>query len=227
MLTTKIPANATVQIQIPRGDLSIASSDSEDLDVIAHQIAYANSDAEAKKIFDSQQAHVTVTGNTVLVRVDGNNSGRTNLTITLPKSASINVNSGHGGVTVAGLDGSIDADVQHGDVETTAIKGNVHVRMSSHGDFSAHDVNGDVNVEGNGGDLTLSDIHGKVTIQGDYTGDTHLERVDQTVHFHSSRTDLEFARLPGDMSLDGDSLHATQVVGPVRVILLAIQRRRR
>jgi DUF4097 and DUF4098 domain-containing protein YvlB len=57
-----------------------------------------------------------------------------------------------------------------------------------------------------------------VTLQGDYTGDTHLERADQSVHFHSSRTDLEFARLPGDMSLNSDSLHATQVVGPVRVI---------
>jgi DUF4097 and DUF4098 domain-containing protein YvlB len=218
VLTTKIPANAKVQIQSPRGDVSIAAGDGEELAVTAHQIAYANSDADAKKIFDSQQAHVTVTGNTVLVRVDGNNSGRTNLTITLPKSASVNVNSEHGGVTVAGLSGSVDADVQHGDVETTAIQGNIHVRISSHGDFSAHDVNGDVSIEGNGGDLTLTDIHGKVTIQGDYTGDTHLERVDQTVHFHSSRTDLEFARLPGDMSLDGDSLHATQVVGPARVI---------
>jgi hypothetical protein len=73
-------------------------------------------------------------------------------------------------------------------------------------------------VEGNGGDLTISDIHGKIDLQGDYTGDTHLERADQSVHFRSSRTDLELARLPGDLSLNGDSLHATQIVGPVRVV---------
>jgi DUF4097 and DUF4098 domain-containing protein YvlB len=218
VLDTKVPANAQIQIQNPRGDVSISAGDDAGVSVRAHQVAFASSDAAAKKIFDAQQAHVTVTGNAVLVKVDGNSSGRTNLTITVPRSASVNVNTGHGGLTVAGLSGNVDAEVQHGDVEATAIQGHVHVRLSNHGDLSAHDIQGDVTVEGDGGDLTISDIHGKVTLEGDYTGDTHLERADQTVHFHSSRTELEFARLPGDMSLNGDSLHATQVIGPVRVI---------
>ena len=221
VLNTPIPANAQVQIQIPRGDVSISAGDSADssIAVRAHQIAFTNSDSEASKIFASQKAHVTVSGNVVLVKVDSNNSGRTNLSITLPKTASVNVTSGHGAVTVAGVGGDVDADVQHGDFETTAIGGHVHAHLNGHGDFSAHEVKGDVTVDGNGGDLTLSDIHGKVIMEGDYTGDTHVERAEQSVRFHSSRTDFEVARLPGDMSLDGDSLHATQVVGPVRVIL--------
>jgi DUF4097 and DUF4098 domain-containing protein YvlB len=218
VLDTKIPANAQIEIQNPRGDISITAGDDANLSVHAHQVAFASSDAGAKKIFDSQQAHVTVSGNAVVVKVDGNSSGRTNLTLTVPRSASVNVTAGHGGVTVAGLGGNVDVEVQHGDLETTAIQGHVHARLSNHGDFSAHDIQGDVTVEGNGGDVTISDIHGKIDLQGDYTGDTHLERADQSVHFHSSRTDLELARLPGDLSLNGDSLHATQVVGPVRVV---------
>ena len=218
VLNAKIPANAQVEIQDPRGDVSITSGDDANIAVRAHQVAFASNDNEAKKIFDAQQAHVTVSGSAVLVKVDGNSSGRTNLTLVVPRSASVNVTTGHGGVTVAGLGGNVDAEVQHGDLEATAISGHVHARLSNNGDFSAHDIQGDVTVEGNGGDVTLSDIHGKVTMLGDYTGDTHVERVDRTVHFHSSRTDMEFARLPGDMSLDGDSLHATQVIGPVRVI---------
>lgn len=218
VVNTKIPANAQIEIQNPRGDVSITAGDDADLGVQAHQVAFANSDADAKRIFDSQQAHVTVSGNAVLVRVDGNSSGRTNLTITVPHSASVNVTTGHGGVTAAGLGGNIDVNVQHGDLEATAIQGYVHAQLANHGDFSAHDVHGDVTVQGDGGDVTISDVHGKVSLQGDYTGDTHLERIDQDVHFHSSRTDMEMARLPGDLSLNGDSLHATQVVGPVRVI---------
>ena len=218
VLNTKIPTNAEVEIQNPRGDVSISAGDVGSMDVHAHQVAYASNDADANKIFNSQQAHVTVSGNAVLVKVDGNSSGRTNLAITLPRSASVNVNTGHGGVTVAGLDGNVDAQVQHGDLETTAIGGRVHARISNNGDFSAHEIKGDVTVEGNGGDLTISDIHGKVTIQGEYGGDIHLERADQPVHFHSSRTDMEFGRLPGDMSMTLDSLHVTQVVGPVRVV---------
>jgi len=218
VLDAKIPANAQVEIQNPRGDVSISAGDDANIGVRAHQVAFTSSDANAKKIFDSQQAHVTVSGNAVLVRVDGNSSGRTNLTITVPKTASVNVNTGHGGLTVAGLAGNVDAEIQHGDMEVTAIHGHVHAHLSNNGDFSAHDIQGDVTVEGNGGDVTISDIHGKVDMQGDFTGDTHLEHADQSVHFHSSRTDLEVARLPGDLSLDGDSLHATQVVGPVRVV---------
>jgi len=218
ILNTKIPANAQIEIQDPRGDISISAGDDSEIGVKAHQVAFANSDADASKIFDSQKAHVTVSGNAVLVKVDGNSSGRTNLVLTVPRSASVNVNTGRGGITVAGLNGNVDATVQHGDIETTAIQGYVHAHLSNNGDFAAHDIQGAVTVEGNGGDLTLSDIHGKVILQGDYTGDTHVERAEQGVHFHTSRTDLEIAKLPGDMSLDSDSLHATQVTGPIRVI---------
>jgi DUF4097 and DUF4098 domain-containing protein YvlB len=218
VLDTKIPANAQIEIQNPRGDVSIAAGDDTQMAVTAHQVAYANSDSDAAKIFDSQKAHVTVSGNAVLVKVDGNSSGRTNLTITVPHSASVNVNTAHGGVTVAGLTGNVDAEVQHGDMETTAITGHVHAHMSNEGDFSAHDIQGDVTVEGSGGDLTISDIHGSVTLNGEYSGDIHLERADKSVHFHSSRTDMELGRLPGDLSMSLDSLHVTQVVGPIRVI---------
>ena len=218
LLTSAIPANAVVEIQNPRGDVSITAGDDAQIAVNAHQIAYANSDSDASRIFDSQKAHVTISGTAVLVKVDSNSSGRTNLSITLPKSASVNVTTNHGGVTVAGLAGNVDGDVQHGDFEATAIQGRVHAKLSNNGDFSVHDIQGDVSLEGSGGDLTLSDIHGKVNLQGEYGGDIHLERVDQTVHFHSSRTDLEFARLPGDMSMSMDNLHATQVIGPVRIV---------
>jgi DUF4097 and DUF4098 domain-containing protein YvlB len=218
VLETKIPANAQIDIQNPRGDVSISSSDDAQIGVTAHQIAYANTDNDAEKIFESQKAHVTVSGNAVVVKVDGNSSGRTNLAITLPKTASVNVNTQHGGVTVAGLSGNVDAQVQHGDMEATAITGHVHAHLSNEGDFAAHDIHGDVTVEGNGGDLTISDIHGKVTLNGEYSGDVHLERADQAVQFHSSRTDMELGRLPGDLSMSLDSLHVTQVVGPIRVI---------
>jgi hypothetical protein len=218
VMTTQIPANAQIEIDSPRGDVSISQGDGQEVTVKAHQVAFARSDAEANKIFDSQKAHVSVSGTAVVVKVDANSSGRTNLAITVPKSASVNVNTSHGAVTVAGLSGSVDAEVHHGGIEATDITGHVHARISNNGDFSAHDIKGDVTVEGSGGDLTLSDVHGKVVLQGEYSGDIHLERADQTVNFHSSRTDLELGRLPGDMSMSLDSLHVTQAVGPVRVV---------
>jgi DUF4097 and DUF4098 domain-containing protein YvlB len=216
VLNSTVPANAQVEIQNPHGDISISAADGNQISVTAHQVAYASDDREANKIFDSQKAQVTVTGDAVLVKVDGNSNGKTNLVVTVPRTASVNVNSGRGGVTIAGLAGNVDATVEHGDLETTAIEGHVHAHLSHDGDFSAHDVKGDLSVDGSGGDLTLTDLHGAVTVQGDYSN-VHVERADQPLHFHSSRTDMELARLPGDLSLSLESLHATEIVGPVRV----------
>ena len=68
----QIPENATVQIENPRGDVSITSGESANIEVQAHQVAFAGSDEEAKKIFNAEQARVTVSGSAVLVKSDGN-----------------------------------------------------------------------------------------------------------------------------------------------------------
>ncbi len=57
--TRQIPANASIEIADPRGDVSITASDQPNIEVQAHEVAYANSDSGAKKIFDEEKAHVT------------------------------------------------------------------------------------------------------------------------------------------------------------------------
>ena len=65
-------ANAAVHIENPRGDVSITSGTRRISLVQGHAVAYAGSDGEAKKIFDAEQAHVTVSGSAVLVKSDSN-----------------------------------------------------------------------------------------------------------------------------------------------------------
>jgi len=218
VMNVEIPANASIQIENPRGDVSVTAGDTSNIEVRAHEIAFANSDAEAKKIFDAQQAHVTVSGNAVLVKSESNNSGRLNLTITVPKTAQVNVNSGHGDVTAAGLGTGLNVTSNHGDVHLSMIKGSVQVHFSNaRGDFSAHQVDGDLTAEGNCNDLTFSDIKGKVTLNGELFGDVHMENVVGPLHLHTSVTDLDVASLPGDMTLNSDDLRVTEAKGKVRV----------
>jgi DUF4097 and DUF4098 domain-containing protein YvlB len=218
VLNVAIPANAAVQIENPRGDVSITAGDSPNIEVRAHAIAFAGSDAEAKKIFEAEQAHVTVSGNAVLVKSDGNNSGRMNMTITVPKSAQIRVNSGHGDVTAANLESGLSVNSSRGDVHLSLIKGSVQVHFSNNkGDFSAHQINGDLTAEGNCNDLTLSEVTGKVTLNGELFGDVHMENVNGPIHLHTSITDLDIASLPGDLTLNSDDLRVTQSKGQVRV----------
>ncbi len=218
VVNQQIPANTAIEVQNPRGDVSVTTGDGNSIQVQAHEVAFADSDENAKKIFDAEAAHVTVSGNSVLVKSESNQSGRLNLAITVPKTAQVTVNAGHGDVTAAGLGAGVNVTANHGDVRLSTIQGSVQVHFSSdRGDFSAHDVQGDVTADGNCNDLTLSEIKGKVTMNGEIFGDVHFENVGGPVHVHTSMTELDLAQLPGDLTLDSDDLRVTQAKGQVRV----------
>jgi DUF4097 and DUF4098 domain-containing protein YvlB len=217
-LNTQIPANASVEIQNPRGDVSITANEGSTIEVQSHEVAFANSDSDARKIFDSETPSVKVSGNSVLIKSQGNNSGRLNLTISVPKSAHIAVNAGHGDLTAAGLGAGISVDAAHGDVHLSSIAGSVQAHFSnSRHDFSAHQVDGDVTAEGDCNDLTLSEIKGKVSQNGEILGDVHMENIGGSIHLHTSVTDLQVGQLPGDLTLNSEDLRVNDAKGQVRV----------
>jgi DUF4097 and DUF4098 domain-containing protein YvlB len=217
VLNAQIAANSSIQIENPRGDISITAGDGPNVEVQAHEVAYADNDSAAKKIFDSEAAHLTVTGNAVLVKSNSNDSGRLNLTVTVPKSAKVSVDAGHGDITAAGLGSGISVTAQSGDVHLSAITGSVQMHFTNdHHDFSAHQVDGDITLD-DCNDLTLSDIKGKITQSGQIRGDVHVENINGPIHLHTSVTDLQLAQLPGDLTLDSDDLHVSEARGPVRV----------
>lgn len=218
VLNAQIPSNGIVSIDNPRGDVSITAADGPNVQVQAHEIAYSDSDSESKKIFDSEAAHVTVSGSTVLVKSAGHSDGRVNLTVIVPKSAVVTVEAGHGDVTAAGLGSGANLTAGHGDIHLNGITGSVQVHFSTDkGDFSAHDVTGDITADGRCNDLTLSQVKGKITVNGDIFGEVHMEDLTGPVHLHTSVTDVQFGSLPGDMTMDQEDLRVTEAKGNVRV----------
>lgn len=218
-ISQPIPANATIDIENPRGDVSITAGDQPDISVAAHEMAYTNSDSTAKDIFSSEAAHVTASGNAVIVKSENSSRGRVDLTITVPKSSHLTVNSGWGDVTAAGLGAGIDISAR-GDIHVSSIAGTVHTRFVNgrHDTFAAHDVQGDLILDGDVNDLTLSEIKGNVTQNGNILGDVHIEVISGGVHLHTSVTTLDLAALPGDMTMDNDDLRVTEAKGPVHVV---------
>jgi DUF4097 and DUF4098 domain-containing protein YvlB len=216
-VSATIPTNGAIEIDNPRGDVSISAGDGETVEVQAQEVAYAESDSEAKKIFDAEAPHLTVSGSAVLVKAESNSSGRLNLIVTVPRSAKVTVTAGKGDVTAAGLGTGISVKA-HGDVHLSSIAGSVEAHFSNgKHDFSAHDVQGDVTADGDLNDLTFSEIKGKVTQSGEILGDVHLESISGPVHMHTSVTDLQVGELPGDLTLNSDDLRINEAKGQVRV----------
>jgi DUF4097 and DUF4098 domain-containing protein YvlB len=219
LLNTQIAANGSIDIENPRGDVSITAGDQPNVTVQAHEVAFANSDSAAQRIFDSETAHVTVSGNAVIVKSENNSRGRVDLTITVPKSSHLTVNSGWGDVTAAGLGAGVDVTAR-GDIHLSSIAGPVqaHFVNGRHDTFAAHEVQGDLTLQGDVNDLTLSEIKGNITQNGNILGDVHIELITGGVHLHTSVTTLDLAALPGDMTLDNDDLRVNEAKGPVHVV---------
>lgn len=215
--TVSIPAGAHIQIQSPRGDVTVAAVDATGtMQVRTHEAAFASSDDEAQRIFSVLSPHVTVSGTSVLIRVDSNNNGKADLSIEIPKDASVDVSNSHGDVTVAGCRGAVNVNSNHGDVKFDDLGTTAHARMTK-GDFSAHAIQGDLSLDGRMEDVTISEIRGKVLLQGDFFGDLHVEHVAAPLHFHSSRTDIQLSRIDGDLTMDSGDLHMSSIAGPTQI----------
>jgi DUF4097 and DUF4098 domain-containing protein YvlB len=218
-LSAQIPANSTVEIENPRGDVSVTAGDGPNVEVQAHEVAYSNSEGDAKKIFDAEAAQLNVSGSAVLVKSEGNKSGRVNLTVTVPKTARVTVNAARGDLSASGLGAGLSVNTAHGDTHLNSITGSVQVHFSNNrNDFSAHQIAGDLTADGDCNDLTLSEIKGRVTTNGQIFGEVHLENITGPVSVHTSITDVQIAELPGDLTFDSDSLRVNESKGLVHVV---------
>lgn len=217
-LEAEIPANASVVIENPRGDVSVTAADVKNITVQPHEVAFANSDADAQKIFEAETSHLNVSGSTVQVNSSEHNHGRVNLAITVPETAHVTITASRGDVAAAGLNGGVNITAEHGDTRLNGISGpvTVHFNNNRH-DFSAHQINGDLTTDGNCNDVTLSEIRGSVAVNGEIFGDVHIENVSGAVKIRTSVTNVELASLPGDLTLDSDDLRVNEATGAVRV----------
>jgi Putative adhesin len=217
MISEAVPANAAIDIENPRGDVSVTVNAGSNVEVKAHQIAYAESDGEAQKIFDGEKASVKVSGAAVAVQTSGNDRGRVNLEVTVPVGAKVTVNAGRGDVTADGIGAGISINAQRGDVRLNSITGATLVHFSK-GDLTAHNMQGDVTGEGSCGDVTVTDVKGGLSLSCQYFNDMHLEQIGGALRLRTAKTDVQIAQLPGDLSLNDDMLSVAQAKGTVHVV---------
>ena len=211
-----LTSNGTVNIQNPRGDVTVTASTDGQIHVRGHESVHADSDDQAEKLFQDVKPKIESSASGAVISVPGKNGARVDLTVQVPEKSFTTINTGHGDVTVEGVQNNVDVTTSHGDVKFDSIGGDVHARMN-HGNVSAHQVGGHAIVDGHVDDVTLSEVKGPVVLDGEFFGDTHLEQVGSTVHFHTSRTDLDMPRLAGDLTMDSSDLTANQITGPVRI----------
>jgi len=212
-----IAANAVVNVQNPNGDVNVVVGDGANFQVHARAIAFGESEDQAKPIWKTVLPQVTVSGNTVVVRSEGDRHGRVNLTLSVPRGSHLSITAGKGNVTVAQITGGLDVTASHGDVHLSSLAGSVNVHAAPGGEFSIQGLAGDLDVEGACNDFTLADVKGRVTLNCDFFDRLHIEHVSGPLHLHTAKTDIQVAELTGTMNLNDDSLQLIEARGAVRV----------
>jgi DUF4097 and DUF4098 domain-containing protein YvlB len=215
-LNREMPSGALLDIEVPRGDVTLTPSGDSEIHVQSHATVYTGSDSDARRVFERVQPQLTVNGKSVTLRTTDQNNARTDLTIEMPVDAIASITVGRGDVTAEALNTAFTVTSNQGDVKLTNLKAAAEVHMRK-GDFDAHTIGGDVSLEGRLDDVAITDVEGRVLLNGDFFGDTHVAHVSSQVHYRSSRTGIELAGLPGDLTLDSDDLQVDNALGPVTI----------
>ena len=220
-LEQAFPAGASLKILNSRGAISVHAADDNKITVVVHKKVGADNQADASKYNDRTKPTITAIGG--LVTLEEKTEGVTDrlivadLDISLPKKASVSINSRRGDITIVNREGNIDLTGDKTDTSVEEVTGDIKVHLD-HSSAKIEQITGNVHVEGRLNEVSVADIKGTAQLDGEFQESVKLARISKTVSFKSSRTDMEFSRLDGDLDLDSGDLHADQMTGPLRLI---------
>jgi len=216
-----LPAGAHVVIDTDRGDISIHASDGSDLRIKTKQTTRAASQSASDEQTRNVEVVVDQNGNTFHVhpvrRGPGISPVTTDLTINVPKAASVDVSTGHGDIDVVGIvSGPLFVRSGGGDIKVEKAGADLTV-VAQHGDVKISDVAGDVRLSGRGDDVDFSKIAGNASIEGAFVGSIRASSVAKTFHFASPWSDLTVTQLTGYLEADSSDIAITGADGPVKL----------
>jgi hypothetical protein len=220
-LEQDFPAGASLKVLNDHGAVNIHSAeDSNKITVSVRKRVGADNQSDADKYNGQTKPTITTTGNLVTLDAKTNAAGDhpviTDLDISVPRKAAVNIVSRRGDVTVAVRNNNVDVATQHGDASVEDITGNVTVNLQK-GSGKIQQITGDAHVEGRLSEVSVTDVKGSVQLEGEFSESVKLARIAKTVVFKSSRTEMEFSKLDGQLDLDSDDLRASQLAGPLRL----------
>ena len=219
-ISQSFPASANLHVTSGRGNISVQGSDDNQIKVVISKRLHARNQQDADKYSLSTKPKINVSGN--LVTLDANTQGAgdhgvaTDMTISLPRKASVVIATRHGDVSVSGRDGDADITNAHGDVSGNDIQGKVTLDLDQ-GSAQLSKIGSDVSIRGHANDVSLDDIAGSVRLDGEFMESVKLSKIAKPVTFKSPRTDIEFSKLDGSLDLDSGDLQAANITGPLRL----------
>jgi DUF4097 and DUF4098 domain-containing protein YvlB len=216
MHSQPVPANGRVQINVPRGDISVHTADEAQVNVTGKKKVRSWNEEAAARLQDLAKLEVAKDGDVYVVRPagTGENDQRFgfDLDVTIPKKTPLDIKNEKGDITVADVGNNIGITSRKGDIELSDIGGNVTLDTQG-GDTRISDIKGDVKISGKGGEINVTNATGGLTVNGEFYGPIRAEKVLKGVRFISHRTDFTLSQLTGHMSIESGNFEVVDAPG--------------
>jgi DUF4097 and DUF4098 domain-containing protein YvlB len=217
----KIKPGAHVAIQTGNGNISVHVGGGNDLRVTVNKSATDPHRSGADERMSAVKTVIEQTAEGLIVhpthQQDWEGTVEADLDVEVPKTASVTAKADHGDVTVAGLDGAVEADVSNGNVDVHDAGSDVSTTINS-GHLHISNVNGNVRVTGRGNEVDVSDVSGDATLDGEFFGPIRVRNVAKITRYASERSTLTLTRLTGRLELNSGDLELSDVAGPAKLV---------
>jgi DUF4097 and DUF4098 domain-containing protein YvlB len=220
--TAEASKGARILVENLRGTVRVAGADVQQVRVSGRKTIRALKDTDADRAHKQTPIEISGRGEQLVVRTNqdrltGDQRISTDLEVTVPKSASIEIRGRNGDIEISGVAGPVDVSSDNASVRLQDIGANVRLDLRKSDLIRAGSVKGNIDMQGGRGrDIELDTIGGEITISGSYSGDLQFRNCARPVRYQSGQTDLRVERLPGQIHLDLGELTGSDVVGPIR-----------
>ena len=216
MHSQPVPANGRVQINVPRGDISVHTSDEAQVNVTGKKKIRSWNEEAAARLQNLAKLEVAKDGDVYVVRPAGaaENDQRFgfDLDVTIPKKTPLDIKNEKGDISVADVANNLGISSRKGDIELSDIGGNVTLDTQG-GDTRISDIKGDVKISGKGGEINVTNATGGLTVNGEFYGPIRAEKVLKGVRFISHRSDFTLSQLTGHMSIESGNFEVVDAPG--------------
>lgn len=212
----RVPPNAKVQIEIPRGDITIHTADEPLIVVNGKKKVKSWNEEAAQKIAESAKVEVVKDGDSYVVRPAGSATDERNfsfdLDLAVPKKSGMDIKNTFGDIHVSDVANNLNVSVRKGDIEVSDTGGNVNVDTQG-GDTTISDTKGDVKITGKGGEVSVVNATGGMTLNGEFYGPIRAEKIAKGIRFISRRTDFTLTQLTGHMAIESGNFEIVDAPG--------------
>ena len=215
-----VGATPHIVIENLRGELKVTGTPDAAFSLTGHKTVRALDDAAADRTDEQTPVEVVVDGQNVVIHCNQDRAGNrtlvtTNLELSVPKGASLEVGGTAGDLEVSALNGDLALRSGDAGVRLQDIGGNIQVDTRHSDLIRCTDVKGSVELKGRGSDVELNHVGGQVTIAGDYSGTVSAQAVDHPLRLQNGHTELQIESLPGEVHAERGSVSVQNAVGPL------------